>query len=361
MALALALAERGLGNVWPNPAVGCVLVKAGRVVGRGWTQPGGRPHAESEAIRRAGATARGSTAYVTLEPCAHHGRTPPCVDAMLAAGIARVVIGAVDPDPRVNGRGISRLREGGVEVVVGCLDDAARRQNAGFFSRICQARPSVSLKLAASADGRIATATGDSQWITSAAARAEGHKLRAVYDAILIGSGTALADDPLLTCRLPGLLDRSPVRVVIDRRLRLPATSKLVRSAREFPLWLFTVAPMLQGSQAAALRAAGVRLFPLDAASPGEELRQVLAALAGEGITRVLVEGGARLATSLLQKRLVDRLYLFDAPLLIGADGEPALHPLGVQRLADAARWRRIEDRFLGPDRLAVLEPLPEE
>jgi diaminohydroxyphosphoribosylaminopyrimidine deaminase/5-amino-6-(5-phosphoribosylamino)uracil reductase len=355
MAMALALAERGLGNVWPNPAVGCVLVKDGRVVGRGWTQPGGRPHAESEAIARAGEAARGSTAYVTLEPCAHHGRTPPCADTMIAAGIARAVVAAVDPDPRVDGRGIARLRAAGITVEVGCLEEQARRQNAGFLVRMCQGRPFVSLKLATSADGRIATVGGDSQWITGPAARAEGHRLRLRHDAILIGSGTALADDPLLTCRLPGLEDRSPVRVVIDRRLRLVADSRLARSARNLPVWVFTARMGSPG--AGALAAAGATLFPLPAQEPASGLREVLAALAGRGITRVLVEGGSSLATSFLRENLVDRLYLFDAPLLIGADGHPAIQSLAVRRLGEARRWRRVEERLLGPDRLSVLEP----
>jgi diaminohydroxyphosphoribosylaminopyrimidine deaminase/5-amino-6-(5-phosphoribosylamino)uracil reductase len=361
MAMALALAERGLGNVWPNPAVGCVLVKAGRVVGRGWTQPGGRPHAETEAIARAGAAAaRGSTAYVTLEPCAHHGRTPPCADAMLAAGIARAVIGSQDPDPRVDGRGIARLRAAGVEVGVGCLADEVRRLADGFFRRIRDGRPAVSLKLATSADGRIATATGESRWITGPEARAEGHRLRLRHDAILIGSGTALADDPLLTCRLPGLEARSPVRVVIDRRLRLTPESRLARSARELPVWLFTRA--VGTPAASALAATGVSVLPLAAvaaaeAEPAASLREALAALAAHGITRVLVEGGAAVATAFLRARLVDRLYRFEAPLLLGADGAPAVQPLGVRRLGDAPRWRRVEERPLGPDRLTVLEP----
>lgn len=356
MAAALALAERGLGDVWPNPAVGCVLVKDGRVVGRGWTQPGGRPHAEGEAIARAGAAARGATAYVTLEPCAHHGRTPPCVDAMLAAGVARAVIAAQDPDPRVDGRGIARLRAAGVEVAVGCLEDEARRLNHGFLRRVRDGRPAVSLKLAASADGRIATASGDSRWITGAWARAEGHRLRLRHDAILVGSGTALADDPMLTCRLPGLQGRSPVRVVLDRRLRLAASGRLARSAAELPVWLFTEA--VDAPAAAALARAGVTLFPLaPGAGSAAGLRAALAALGSRGVTRVLVEGGAAVATAFLRERLVDRLYLFDAPLLLGSDGRAAVEALALRTLADAPRWRRVEERALGPDRLAVLEP----
>ncbi len=357
MAMALALAARGLGNVWPNPAVGCVLVKDGRVLGRGWTQPGGRPHAESEALLRAGAAARGSTAYVTLEPCNHHGRTPPCVDALLAAGVARTVIAAVDPDPRVNGAGIDRLRAAGMIVEVGCAESEARGLNAGFFLRMCQERPLVALKLATSADGRIATVAGDSQWITGPAARAEGHRLRLRYDAILVGSGTALADDPMLTCRLPGLVDRSPVRVVLDRRLRLDPCSRLATSARDLPVWLFTAAS--DDRRVAALERAGVVVLPLRPSDPAGELQQVLATLAGRGITRLLVEGGATLATAFLRHGRVDRLYQFQAPLLIGADGLPAIRSLAVERLVDARQWRRIETRQLGPDRLDVLEPLP--
>ena len=358
MAMALALAERGLGNVWPNPAVGCVLVKDGRVVGRGWTQPGGRPHAESEAIERAGGAARGSTAYVTLEPCAHHGRTPPCTDLMLSAGIARTVVAVVDPDPRVDGKGIERLRAAGIAVEVGCLEDEARRLNAGFFARMRQRRPEVALKLATSADGRIATVTGDSQWITGAAARAEGHRLRLRHDAILVGSGTALADDPMLSCRLPGLTERSPVRVILDRRQRVTPGSRLARSAGVQPLWLFTRDVGSEG--AAALRERGATLFPIAEGESEAQLRSMLAELADQGITRLLVEGGAAIATAFLRAQLVDRLYLFDAPLLIGADGQPATHSLAVRRLGDARRWRRVAERLLEDDRLAVLEPLPE-
>ena len=358
MAMALALAERGLGNVWPNPAVGCVLVREGRVVGRGWTQPGGRPHAESEAIDRAGEAADGSTAYVTLEPCAHHGRTPPCTELMLAAGIRRTVVAAVDPDPRVDGKGIAWLRAAGLTVEVGCLEADACRLNAGFFARMRRGRPLVALKLATSADGRIATATGDSRWITGAAARAEGHRLRLRHDAILVGSGTALADDPELTCRLPGLERRSPVRVVLDRRLRLPLDGRLARSAAGWPLWLFTCDTDAPAAMAVADR--GATLFPLAEGEPGGQLREMLAALAEQGITRLLVEGGAAVATAFLRAGLVDRLYLFDAPLLLGADGRPATDTLGVQRLVDARRWRRVEERLLDEDRLAVLEPLAE-
>ena len=259
---ALALAERGLGAVWPNPAVGCVLVAGDQVVGRGWTQPGGRPHAESEALARAGAAARGATAYVSLEPCAHHGETPPCTDALIAAGIARVVVALVDPDPRVSGKGIEGLEAAGIAVSTGVRAEDAEDLNRGFLKRVIEGRPLVTLKVATSLDGRIATGGGDSKWITGEAARRRAHLLRAQNDAILVGARTAMLDRPRLTCRLPGLEDRSPIRIVADRRLRLPLTDPLVAEAGDPPTWLFTI----QGADSRAL---------------GER-----------GLTRVLVEGG---------------------------------------------------------------------
>ncbi len=260
MRAALALARRGLGRVWPNPAVGCVLVRDGHVVGRGWTQPGGRPHAETEALKRAGDLARGATAYVTLEPCDHEGATGPCSNALLQAGIGRVVVAMQDPDPRVSGRGIARLREAGVEVTVGPCREEATQLNLGFFLRVTEGRPMVTLKLATSLDGRIATASGDSKWITGEQARAEAHSLRASHDAVLVGSGTALADDPALTCRLPGMEDRSPVRVIADSRLRLPLSAEVVRTADRVPTWLVT-GPDGDAGRRRDLVAAGVEVI----------------------------------------------------------------------------------------------------
>lgn len=233
MGAALALARRGLGRVWPNPAVGCVIVKDGHVVGRGFTQSGGRPHAEPVALAMAGDAAQGADVYVSLEPCSHFGKTPPCADTLITAGVARVIAAAVDPDPRVSGRGLARLRDAGVDVVEGVRRDEAEALNAGFFSRVRTGRPLVTLKCATTLDGRIALSNGESKWITGPEARRRGHLLRCDHDAILIGSGTALADDPALTCRLPGLEGCSPVRVVMDGSLRLPVTSALVRSARQ--------------------------------------------------------------------------------------------------------------------------------
>ena len=255
MTAALGLARRGLGSVWPNPSVGCVLVRDGRVVGRGWTQPGGRPHGESEALRRAGELAQGATAYVSLEPCAHHGETPPCTDALIAAGVARVVIAAEDPDPRVEGRGMAQLRDAGIEVIEGICGDAARALNAGFLKRIVAGRPLFTLKTATSLDGRIATAGGESKWITGEAARRRAHGLRADHDAVMVGIGTALADDPALDCRLPGLAHRSPLRIVVDSHLRLPLENKLARH----PCWALTLAGGDPGRRD-ALRERGVHV-----------------------------------------------------------------------------------------------------
>src|SRR5579864_840444 len=259
MRAALALARRGLGTVWPNPAVGCVILKDGRVVGRGWTQKGGRPHAETEALARASEAAKGATAYVSLEPCSHHGRTPPCAEALVAAGVARVVAAVEDPDPRVSGSGIARLKAAMIAVETGVCAADAEEVNAGFFCRVEHRRPLVTLKLATSLDGRIATASGESRWITGLAARERAHLLRATHDAVLVGTGTALADDPQLTCRLPGLENRSPVRIVIDRHLRLPVTLHLLAEADQVRTWVATLAsadPARQG----ALTKVGIKI-----------------------------------------------------------------------------------------------------
>jgi diaminohydroxyphosphoribosylaminopyrimidine deaminase/5-amino-6-(5-phosphoribosylamino)uracil reductase len=352
MALALRLAARGLGQTWPNPAVGCVVVRHGRIVGRGWTQPGGRPHAEMEALARAGGDALGSSAYVSLEPCAHYGRTPPCTMALLHGGVRRVVVAAHDPDPRVDGKGIAQLRQAGVEVEVGVLGAEAEALNEGFFSRIRRGRPLVTLKFASSLDGRIATRAGASQWITGEAARARAHLLRASHDAIMVGSGTALADDPALTCRLPGLEPRSPLRVVLDGRLRLGTSSKLAAGAREVPTWLVT-SEQAPATRARALERAGVRLLRLAAGPDGRlDLARVLAKLAHEGLSRVLVEGGAELAGALLRARLVDRLVWFQAPLVIGGDGLPAVAAFGVETIAEARRLVAGPETPLAPDRV---------
>jgi len=351
MAMALGLARRGLGRVWPNPAVGCVLVDQGRVIGRGWTQPGGRPHAETVAIGRAAPDLlAGSTAYVTLEPCSHTGETPPCARALIDAGIVRAVVAAEDSDPRVNGGGIAMLRDAGIEVVTDVRRAEARALNAGFFSRVERQRPVVTLKLATTLDGRIAAHTGASRWITGGVARDWTHALRASHDAIMVGSGTVLMDDPELTCRLPGLEDRSPIRVVVDRRLRMPLTAKLVQGAKQQPTWLITLADG-EAARIDTLRDCGVEVIEVAARDTGiPDLQAGLEALAKRGITRLMVEGGAHLAAALIQADLVDRLEWFRAPSLIGADGVPAVQAYGVDNLDQQARFHRLDIRSAGDD-----------
>jgi len=351
MHTALALAGRGLGLVWPNPAVGCVLVGAqGRVVGRGWTQPGGRPHAETEALNRAGGAAKGATAYVTLEPCAHHGQTPPCADALVEAGVARVVAATEDPDPRVKGGGVKRLRDAGIAVETGVLRGEAEAVNAGYLMRQTDGRPLVTLKLATTLDGRIATHTGESRWITGEAARAHGHMLRARYDAIIVGIGTALVDDPSLTCRLSGLEDRSPVRIVVDSRLHLSLTSKLVATAAQIPTWLVTVAGG-DTNRRQAFEDCGVRIIEVDEAPDGyPDPASMLQALGREGLTRVLIEGGSHLAASFMGADLVDRLRWFRASGVMGGDGIAAVAAYGVDELTMMHRFRRIDLCNVGDD-----------
>lgn len=354
MALALALGRRGMGRVWPNPAVGCVLVREGRIVGRGWTADGGRPHAETVALAQAGAAARGATAYVTLEPCAHHGRTPPCAEALVAAGVARVVVAADDPDPRVAGRGLARLQAAGIVVETGVCAAEARADHAGFLSRVTAGRPVVTLKLATSLDGRIATASGESQWITGPEARRAVHMMRARHDAVMVGAGTARADDPALTVRGLGI-ERQPVRVVVSRRLDLPRGGLLARSARTVPLWL------CHGSDADPGAVAEWEALGATCLACATEGRQVapaaaLAALGRAGLTRVFCEGGGALAASLLGAGLVERIALFSAGLAIGAEGRPALAAMGLDRLSEAPRFALRDARALGPDLLQVWE-----
>lgn len=352
MRAALGLAARNLGQTWPNPSVGCVLARDGVVVGRGWTEIGGRPHAETEAIRRAGAAAAGATAYVTLEPCDHYGRTGPCSLALIGAGVSRVVVAIEDRDPRVSGGGIARLRAAGIDVSVGLMAEEAAALAQGFLSRVTQSRPMVALKLATSLDGRIATASGASRWITGEEARAYAHLLRAQYDAILVGTGTAMADDPRLDCRLPGLTARSPVRIVLDRQLRLPVDSQLARNAASHPSWIVTSNGADQNRRA-AFRAQGFEL--IDLATDADDLldpAQILREVSNRGITRLLVEGGGRLAASLISAGLVDLLYWFRAPSLIGGDGREAVAALGLLTPDQAQRFTLTRTTRCGVDTL---------
>ncbi len=356
MQLALTLGRRGLGRTWPNPAVGAVVVKDGVIVGRGWTQPGGRPHAEPEALRRAGEAARGATLYVTLEPCSHFGRSPPCADAVIAAGISRVVAAIEDPNPLVAGQGHAKLRAAGITVDVGLCAAEAAHDHAGHFRRVRDKRPHVILKLAVSSDEKIAAGGHKPVAITGEAARTRVHLLRAQCDAILVGIGTVLADDPLLTCRLPGMAARSPVRVVLDRALRSPGDSKLVHSARQTPLWV--VASELADAPAATkLGAAGaqvIRIVPTDA--PGLDLPPVLHALSERGITRLFVEGGSRVASSFVAAGLADEIWLLRGPNAIGADGIAALNALPLTAITQSPAFRVRASESLGQDILTVYE-----
>lgn len=322
MAHALRLAARGLGNTWPNPAVGCVIVKDGLIVGRGWTQPGGRPHAEVRALEQAGDAARGATAYVTLEPCAHHGHTPPCAEALIAAQVARVVTALTDPDPRVSGKGHAMLRAAGIAATEGVLTLEATRLNAGFLKRVTQGLPFVTLKLAASLDGRTATQTGESRWITGPEARLDAHRLRADSDAVLVGAGTVRADDPELTVRLPP--DETPP--VAPRRIVLG----------EIP--------------------AGARVEP--ATSYRGELPALLDGLGRDGVVQLMVEGGAAVAGAFHREGLVDRYVLYLAPALFGGDDARSLFAgAGAPTIADVWRGRIDEVTRLGGDLRVDLRP----
>lgn len=348
MAHALRLAARGLGNVWPNPAVGCVLVKDGIVVGRGWTQPGGRPHAEVRALDQAGPLAQGATAYVTLEPCAHHGHTPPCAEALIAARVARVVTALTDPDARVSGTGHQMLRAAGIAVTEGVCEAEATHLNAGFLKRVTRGLPFVTLKLAASLDGRTATATGESRWITGPESRRKVHALRLSHDAVMVGSGTALADDPDLTARDMGAV-RQPIRIVLDRMLKHSPKSRLGRTAHEHPIWLLH-GPSAPDAARKAWEVTGATLIETTEATGHLGLTAALRTLADKGLTRILCEGGSTLAAALVKARLVDDLALFTGGTLIGAEGHPALGALLLGTLADAPRPGLRETRALGPD-----------
>lgn len=351
MALALALGRRGLGRTWPNPAVGAVVVRdqdtGPVIVGRGWTQPGGRPHAETEALRRAGDAAHGATLYVTLEPCSHHGRTPPCADAILQAGIARVVSALADPNPQVAGTGHWRLAENGVTVEVGIGADEARRDHAGHVSRMTDGRPHTVLKLAVSADGKAGLSGRRPVQITGSAVRNRVHRMRAMSDAILSGIGTALSDDPLLTCRLPGLT--SPVRVILDSELRLPPESRLVKTAGQVPLWVIAGAAAAPDRER-ALQAHGVEVLRVGSAGGTRDLGAVLRALAERGITRLMIEAGPIVSAAFIVADLIDEAVLFRSPKAIGPDGIDALEGLSLDALRAAPRLTLTGTETLGDD-----------
>jgi diaminohydroxyphosphoribosylaminopyrimidine deaminase/5-amino-6-(5-phosphoribosylamino)uracil reductase len=357
MQLALTLGRRGQGSTWPNPAVGAVVVKDGVIIGRGWTQPGGRPHAEPEALKRAGGAARGATLYVTLEPCSHIGKSLPCADAIIAAGIARVVSAIEDPNPEVAGQGHAKLRAAGISVDIGLGAADAARDHAGHFRRMRDSRPHVILKLAVSSDDKIGAAGRKPVAISGEAAKARVHLLRAQCDAVLVGIGTVRADDPLLTCRLPGMEARSPVRVVLDRNLRIPGSSRLVHSARETPLWVMT-SNLAEAAAAMKLGAAGAQVIRVAAATPppGLDLPAVLRALSEKGITRLLVEGGARVALSFVAAGLVDEVWLLRGADPIGADGVAALEALPLTSITQSPSFRLRASESLEKDTLIIYE-----
>ena len=351
MAHALSLGARGLGRTWPNPAVGCVIVQGTRIVGRGWTQPGGRPHAEVMALRQSGPHASGATAYVTLEPCAHHGQTGPCADALIAAGITRVVTALTDPDPRVCGKGHAVLRAAGIDVTEGVLKDQARTANAGFLKRVTQGLPFVTLKLATTLDGRIATSEGQSRWITSPQSRRAVHALRLNHDAVLIGAGTARADDPDLTVRALGITHQ-PIRIVIDARLNHAPQSRLGQTAKTNPVWLCHTH---QAPESAREEWAHTGATLIECASEATQvnLTDALQRLASLGLTRILCEGVAALAASLINARLVDDLITFTGAKLIGAGGHPAIGQLAGAPLKDLPQLTLISTRQIGPDAMS--------
>lgn len=354
MRAALGLARRGLGNTWPNPSVGCVVVKDGQVIGRGVTAPGGRPHAERVALAMAGQAARGADVFVTLEPCCHHGKTPPCTDALIEAGVGRVFVATRDPDHRVNGAGVARLRAAGIEVIEGLMQAEADEAGAGFHSRIVTGRPLVTLKLASTLDGRIATHAGESQWITGEPARRAAHALRGENDAVMVGVGTVMADDPALTCRLPGYKSVPMVRVVADSHLRTRMTASIVATASTTPTWILH-RNGVDADRRRAFEGAGVRLMEVPAGSAGVDLPASLAALGRAGLTRVMVEGGAQLAAALLRDDLVDRIVWFHAPAVMGGDGWPSAQAFGIEALAAMPRFTRLEARPVGEDMMTVL------
>lgn len=352
MSLALSLGRRGQGRCWPNPAVGCVIVAEGRIVGRAWTQPGGRPHAEPQALAQAGDAARGATVYVTLEPCAHHGQTPPCAEALIAAGVARVVVAIGDSDPRVDGEGIAMLRAAGIDVDLGVGAAEALADHAGFLTRTTLGRPMLTLKLASSFDGRIATGTGESQWITGPDARRVVHGMRARHDAVMVGGGTARKDDPSLTVRDLGV-SYQPVRVVVSRRLDLPLMGQLARTAKDVPLVL------CHGRDAdvelsRTWRDLGATLLACEAKGGQLDPADVMQQLGRHGLTRVFCEGGGALAASLIEADQVDRLVGFTAGVIIGAEGLPGIGAMGLNHLRDAPRFDLQSTQRVGGDTLHV-------
>ena len=355
MALALALGRRGLGQTWPNPSVGCVIVKDGVIVARGWTQKGGRPHAEVEALRRAKKLAQGATMYVTLEPCSHEGKTPPCADAIIKAGITRVVSALEDPNPEVKGKGHERLRAKGITVDVGVGAEQARRVHAGHIMCVTKNRPFVTLKLAVSSDGKAGLASRKPAVITGEDARLRVFQMRAAHDAILVGIGTVLADNPHLTCRLPGMFERSPVRVVLDSQLRVPLATAVVATVRETPTWVIASNSASKKAEE-VLQQRGCKVFRVGGADGKLDLYEVLKTLAAEGITRLIVEGGPTVAASFVSANLIDEAVLLRGAKAIGDTGIDPLEGMALTALTKNKKLHSRGIEELGLDRLETFE-----
>lgn len=355
MRSALALARRGLGRVWPNPSVGCLIVKNGIVLARARTADTGRPHAEYRAIAQAGENCTGADMYVTLEPCANHGKTPPCCELIASSGISRVVVACTDPDQRTNGSGIEQMQLSGLDVVKDVCPDTARSVNAGYFLSRMEGRPMFTLKTASTIDAKIATENGESKWITGDLSRRRVHMERDSHDAILTGIDTVIADDPELTSRLAGVHHRS-VRIVLDSHLRLPLQSCILKSSQEVPTWIFTTVPE-NDKRFRSLLNLPVEIFSVRQDKYGHcDLYEVAMILGRRGLTRVLVEAGGRLAAAFLRQRLCDRLLWFRSQGIIGMEGISAIGPLKTEKLSDIIRGRRTEIISCGEDCLEIYE-----
>jgi diaminohydroxyphosphoribosylaminopyrimidine deaminase / 5-amino-6-(5-phosphoribosylamino)uracil reductase len=360
MERALSLAARGRGRTSPNPMVGAVLARRGTIVGEGYHTFAGGDHAEVIALKAAGGSASGAVCYVTLEPCVHYGKTPPCTEALIQAGIAKVVVAACDPNPVVAGKGVHRLRQAGIAVDVGLLQEDAVRLNEAYFTHMQTGKPLVLLKAALSLDGKLATRTGDSRWITGERARRRVHEMRNIVDAVMVGIGTVLKDDPMLTTRLGGTADRDPLRVVVDTRGRLPATAKLWRSGHQQPL--IAAGPRITQARLRQLQERGAEVIVLPSGAGGVSLPHLIRELGRRVITSVMIEGGGRLATAALQAGIVDKLILIFAPILIGGRKAPTLlQGEGVEKLTEALSIKQLKVERMGDDLLLegyLIEPV---
>jgi diaminohydroxyphosphoribosylaminopyrimidine deaminase/5-amino-6-(5-phosphoribosylamino)uracil reductase len=349
MRMALALAGKGAGRTSPNPLVGAVLARGGKIIGAGFHRRAGGDHAEIAALRRAGGKARGATLYINLEPCSHYGRTPPCAPALIRAGIKRVVVGTADPNPLVSGGGIRKLSRAGIQVRVGVLKEECRRLNEAFDKYITRRLPFVILKIAASLDGKIAASTGHSRWITGPAARRRVHEMRNRVDAILVGVGTVLADNPQLTCRIPG--GRDPVRIVLDRRLRIPLAARLLHERGKT---VIVSGPLASAKKIKAIEKCGAEVWRLPLRRGGIPLAPVLKKIAARGMMSVMIEGGAITAARALAERVVDKMCFFYAPKIVGADGLSMIAPLGVRKMGQSRQLKNLSVEKIGDDLLVT-------